>query len=93
MTFRSRRSIVPNLVSPGQFALVGSVVRSGLSNSGAYPHGLSVGPMAGETDKDPLGSASPYLAKILATHWIRTLLINAYAFILLLWVVKCLARQ
>lgn len=43
--------------------------------------------------KDPLGSASPYLAKILATHWIRTLLINAYAFILLLWVVKCFARQ
>src|SRR5947209_10961767 len=27
--------------------------------------------------KDPLGAASPYLAKILSTHWIRTLLINA----------------
>jgi len=36
--------------------------------------------------KDPLGSRSPYLAKILKTHWLRTLLINAYAFILLAWV-------
>jgi hypothetical protein len=36
--------------------------------------------------KDPLGSESPYLKKILATHWVRTLLINAYAFSLLAWV-------
>jgi hypothetical protein len=36
--------------------------------------------------KDPLGSKSPYLAKILKTHWLRTLLINAYAFTLLAWV-------
>jgi hypothetical protein len=36
--------------------------------------------------KDSLGSRSPYLAKILKTHWARTLLINAYAFILLAWV-------
>ena len=36
--------------------------------------------------KDPLGSQSPYLAKILKAHWIRTLLINAYALILLVWV-------
>ena len=28
---------------------------------------------------DPLGSQSPYLGKILRTHWIRTLLISAYA--------------
>ncbi len=32
---------------------------------------------------DERGSASPYLAKILATHWIRTALINAYTLILL----------
>jgi hypothetical protein len=38
--------------------------------------------------KDPLGSGSPYLNKILATHWIRTLLINAYAFILLAWTLE-----
>jgi hypothetical protein len=42
--------------------------------------------------KDPLGSASPWLAKILATHWIRTLLINANGFILLAWAIECFAR-
>ncbi len=36
---------------------------------------------------DPLGSGSPYLVKILRTHWIRTLLINAYAAILLAWTI------
>jgi hypothetical protein len=40
--------------------------------------------------KDVLGTQSPYLAKILKTHWIRTLLINAYAFILLFWVLLLL---
>ncbi len=35
--------------------------------------------------KDELGSKSPYLTKILATHWIRTALVNAYAVILLVW--------
>jgi hypothetical protein len=43
--------------------------------------------------KDPLGPASPYLDKILFTHWIRTLLINAYGFTLLVWTVECLARR
>jgi hypothetical protein len=38
--------------------------------------------------KDPLGSQSPYLKKILATHWIRTLLINASALILLAWALQ-----
>jgi hypothetical protein len=38
--------------------------------------------------KDPLGSRSPYLTKILATHWLRTLLINADALILLTWAVQ-----
>jgi len=37
--------------------------------------------------QDALGAQSPYLRKILSTHWVRTLLINAYAFILLAWVV------
>jgi hypothetical protein len=41
--------------------------------------------------KDERGPASPYLAKILATHWIRTLLINAYGLILLGWAVRALA--
>ena len=33
--------------------------------------------------KDESGGASPYLEKILRTHWIRTCLINAYGFMLL----------
>ena len=40
--------------------------------------------------KDPLGSKSPYLAKILKTHWIRTILINAYALVMLIWVIQIL---
>ena len=38
--------------------------------------------------KDARGSQSPYLTKILKTHWVRTLLINIYAFILLIWVLQ-----
>lgn len=38
--------------------------------------------------KDPLGSASPYLDRILRTHWVRTLLINAYAGVLLYWALQ-----
>lgn len=43
------------------------------------------GPWQAKLSKDPAGSKSVYLKKILQTHWIRTLLINLYAFILLLW--------
>jgi len=43
--------------------------------------------------KDPLGSTSPYLDKILSTHWIRTLLVSAYGIILLAWAIECLGRQ
>ena len=41
--------------------------------------------------RDPRGAQSPYLARILATHWLRTLLINACALCLLVWVIE-LAR-
>jgi len=41
--------------------------------------------------KDPLGSRSQYLTKIIETHWIRTLLINAHAFILLAWALQVIA--
>lgn len=37
--------------------------------------------------QDSRGPNSPYLARILRTHWIRTALINAYAFILLAWAI------
>lgn len=35
---------------------------------------------------DPRGPASPYLARILRTHWVRALLITANAAVLLGWV-------
>jgi hypothetical protein len=34
---------------------------------------------------DRAGPRSPYLAKILSTHWLRTLLITLYALVLLGW--------
>lgn len=48
------------------------------------------GPWQAKLSKDPLGSDSPYLAKILSTHWIRTLLTSAYGFILLVLAVRTL---
>lgn len=45
------------------------------------------GPWQAKLTKDPGGAASPLLKKILRTHWIRTLLINAYAAIELVWVI------
>jgi hypothetical protein len=37
--------------------------------------------------RDPLGSASPYLRKILRTHWLRTALITGSGFLLLAWTI------
>ncbi len=45
------------------------------------------GPWQARLARDLLGSESPYLDKILRTHWVRTLLINAYAGLLLAWVI------
>lgn len=39
----------------------------------------------GQLARDPRGPESPYLAKILRTHWVRTLLITANGVILLAW--------
>jgi hypothetical protein len=39
---------------------------------------------------DLRGSASPYLDRILSTHWIRTVLITSNAVILLVWLVMAL---
>jgi hypothetical protein len=41
------------------------------------------GPWQAGLSRDDRASRSPYLAKILSTHWIRTALINAYAVLLL----------
>jgi hypothetical protein len=57
-------------------------------------HGLTAvmwGRWQGQLSRDARGPASPYLEKILATHWIRTLLINVYAAIVLIWAIEVLA--
>ena len=41
--------------------------------------------------QDPLGSRSPYLTKILKTHWVRTSLITLCALILLIWTIAILS--
>jgi hypothetical protein len=46
------------------------------------------GPWQAGLSKDPRGSESPFLARILETHWVRTLLINLSAFFLLAWTLK-----
>lgn len=48
------------------------------------------GPWQARLSKDERGPGSPYLAEILATHWIRTLLINVYGFTLLAWAIRAL---
>jgi hypothetical protein len=60
------------------------------------PHVLTAlfwGRWQAKLSKDPLGPASPFLARFLSTHGIRTLLINAYGFILLIWAIQSLTRQ
>lgn len=49
------------------------------------------GPWQARLSRDPSGGASPYLDKILKTHWIRTMLINAYGFMLLLMAIQTLS--
>ena len=45
------------------------------------------GPWQAKLSLDPEGSGSQLLGKILKTHWIRTVLINAYAAILFAWTI------
>ena len=44
----------------------------------------------GQLAKDERGPESPYLERILKTHWLRTFLINGYALVYLFWAVKVL---
>ncbi len=48
------------------------------------------GPWQAKLSKDTLGGASPYLAKILNTHWLRTALINIYGLMLLYMTIQIL---
>ena len=45
------------------------------------------GPWQAKLSRDNAGGRSVYLARILRTHWIRTLLITAYGGILLAWLI------
>lgn len=49
------------------------------------------GPWQAKLSADQEGADSPLLRKILQTHWIRTILINAHAAILFAWTVIVLA--
>jgi hypothetical protein len=49
------------------------------------------GPWQARLSRDERGAEGPYLRRILATHWIRTFLINVYGFILLGWSIRSLA--
>jgi len=56
-------------------------------------HGLTAafwGRWQAKLSTDPLGAESPFLDKILKTHWLRTLLINAGAAILFVWTARML---
>ena len=49
--------------------------------------GIFWGKWQARLSRDPLGSRSPYLRKILNTHWARTALITLNAFVLFAWVI------
>ncbi len=63
------------IFAPVSLALAGSIA-------------LFWGRLQAKLSQDPLGAQSPYLRQILRTHWLRTLLINASAFILLAWTIR-----
>lgn len=46
------------------------------------------GPWQAALSRDPAGPNSPFLTKILRTHWVRTALISASAVILFVWVAR-----
>lgn len=48
------------------------------------------GPWQAKLSRDEMGGESLYLARILRTHWIRTLLISGYGVILLVWAIQVL---
>jgi len=55
--------------------------------------GLFWGRWQARLSKDSAGPHSIYLVRILKTHWLRTALISAYAFTLLAWAIRVLAKN
>lgn len=70
------------------WGIAGAVLCQGLS---LVLTGIFWGPWQAGLSRDPLGPKSPYLAKILKTHWVRTLLINVNALVILVWTITVLS--
>src|SRR5262252_9225264 len=71
------------------FTPVGIAFAGGIALIWYHPRGsLLWGRWQALLSRDPQGSHSRYLDKILATHWIRTMLISGYAVILLAWLLN-----
>jgi len=66
------------------FAILGNIAAQ---FSSIVLTGLFWGRWQAALSRDPEGPKSKYLKKILKTHWIRVLLINASAVILLAWAI------
>jgi len=92
------------IFAPVGFALIGSIALSWYHPPGSpawgiwgglgcqlASHALTAafwGRWQAALGKDDRGPDSPYLARILSTHWIRTLLITAYGVILCAWTLE-----
>ena len=62
----------------------------GVQSASHFLTAILWGPWQAGLSRDDRGAAGPYLRRILATHWIRTLLINVYGLILLMWAIHSL---
>lgn len=81
-----------DLVSSPDFAWLGDLGKSERSTHIPFSDRDFLGKWQSQLSKDERGPESSYLTKILSTHWIRTLLINAYGGILLAWAIRAFAR-
>ena len=93
LDFRASRSRLhrinyPPLVSPGRFP---AWEMWGAFGCQALSLGLTAilwGRWQAKLARDPLGPASPHLARILKTHWVRTALSTLSAAVLFDWVLR-----
>jgi hypothetical protein len=72
---------------PPAWALRGNV---GLQLLSHLLTALTWGRWQANLSEDPLWPGGPYLAKILWSRWVRTLIVNAYALVLFGWMVQVL---
>jgi hypothetical protein len=62
----------------------------GLQAASGVLTGLTWGRWQAGLSRDPAGPGSRYLRLILRTHWVRTLLVSAYAAVMLAWAARVL---